>query len=276
MHPKAVPLTFAIWPSLSQSLRSKHPLPSRIFLSRQQQGRNIGHSYGSSALRNVSVPLRPSIRLIAALMQTSRSFSPAPAQLAESGFQRSVRVVSHGTNVSAKQQIQRPNQPSCCRPWELSVRSSSRHAAIHQHSRWSPKTRATQPAGSSSSAERARADYMADPPAGGRDFFNWVLDLPWQRVAVWLVVVFAGLQLREFFGVSSCCLHCRAALFSHACMHAMLPHELASFCVKVCFTCRGRGGGERGGNWEEQPMPSMFPSMSGLVIVGDTIHTTLP
>ena len=191
-------------------------------------------------------------------MQTSRSFSPGPAQLAESGFQRSVRVGVPATSLSAKQQIKRPNQASCCQPWELSIRNSSRHAASDQPSRWSAKVQATQPAGSSSSADRARADYMAAPPAGGRDFFNWLLDLPWQRVAVWLVVVFAGLQLREFFGVSSCCLHCRAAHNLHACMPCRLVniHLHVSMC-DACFSKAGKGPRGRGnGNRSQCPAQS--------------------
>ncbi|KAK9803415.1 hypothetical protein WJX72_009498 [[Myrmecia] bisecta] len=49
---------------------------------------------------------------------------------------------------------------------------------------------------------RPKAHIRPDPPAGGRDFFQWLLDLPWQRVGVWLVVAVFASQLRDFFGIA--------------------------------------------------------------------------
>lgn len=54
------------------------------------------------------------------------------------------------------------------------------------------------------------ASYVAHPDAikasnvvpGGRDFFQWILDLPWNRVGVWLAVAWFAYQLKDFFGVS--------------------------------------------------------------------------
>ena len=37
---------------------------------------------------------------------------------------------------------------------------------------------------------------------GGREFFNWIVDLPWNRLGVWLVVAWFVYQLKDFFGVS--------------------------------------------------------------------------
>ena len=37
--------------------------------------------------------------------------------------------------------------------------------------------------------------------AGGRAFFDWLADLPWQRLGVWGIVVVFAYQLRDFFGV---------------------------------------------------------------------------
>lgn len=44
--------------------------------------------------------------------------------------------------------------------------------------------------------------------AGGKDFFDWLLNLPWKRVGIWGLVGFSAYQLKDFFGVSynlSCC-----------------------------------------------------------------------
>jgi hypothetical protein len=38
--------------------------------------------------------------------------------------------------------------------------------------------------------------------AGGRAFFDWLVDLPWKRVGVWGFVAMFAYQLKDFFGVS--------------------------------------------------------------------------
>ena len=47
----------------------------------------------------------------------------------------------------------------------------------------------------------AAAMNSSSPVPGGRDFFNWLVDLPWNRVGVWIVVAWFLYQLKDFFGV---------------------------------------------------------------------------
>ncbi|KAK9826469.1 hypothetical protein WJX81_002640 [Elliptochloris bilobata] len=39
-------------------------------------------------------------------------------------------------------------------------------------------------------------------PAVGRDLFQWLRKVPWERIGVWMVVVFAALNLKDFFGIA--------------------------------------------------------------------------
>jgi hypothetical protein len=43
---------------------------------------------------------------------------------------------------------------------------------------------------------------VQNAPTGGKDFFAWLLDLPWKRVGIWALVGMLAYQLSEFFGVS--------------------------------------------------------------------------
>jgi hypothetical protein len=61
----------------------------------------------------------------------------------------------------------------------------------------------------------AAAVRSSNPVPGGRDFFNWLVDLPWNRVGVWIVVAWFVYQLKDFFGVG------QARLFPAA-SHKML------------------------------------------------------
>ena len=62
---------------------------------------------------------------------------------------------------------------------------------------------------------------------GGRDFFNWLLDLPWKRVGVWALVIWFAYQLRDFFGVSR-----QDFLWCIACSHkfGLMTIELMIHC----------------------------------------------
>lgn len=51
------------------------------------------------------------------------------------------------------------------------------------------------------SASVRTATTASRPVPGGRDFFAWLLDLPWNRVGVWVVVAWFFYQLKDFFGV---------------------------------------------------------------------------
>ena len=53
-----------------------------------------------------------------------------------------------------------------------------------------------------SAAGRASDASTSNPVPGGREFFNWIVDLPWNRLGVWLVVAWFVYQLKDFFGVS--------------------------------------------------------------------------
>ena len=44
-------------------------------------------------------------------------------------------------------------------------------------------------------------EKASDLVPGGREFFQWILDLPWNRLAVWLAVAWFTYQLKDFFGV---------------------------------------------------------------------------
>ena len=53
----------------------------------------------------------------------------------------------------------------------------------------------------------ARADAITTEKAsdlvpGGREFFQWIVDLPWNRLAVWVAIAWFAYQLKDFFGVS--------------------------------------------------------------------------
>lgn len=54
------------------------------------------------------------------------------------------------------------------------------------------------------SASVRTASTTSMPVPGGRDFFAWLVDLPWNRVGVWVVVAWFMYQLKDFFGVCSC------------------------------------------------------------------------
>ena len=152
---------------------------------------------------------------------SGHSSAPASAQLDKTAFHNSEGLGLQNRCPPTRQQKPRTVRATPCPSWGSANTSAGWHATAtrdNQPRRCPSQLHAAQSPGAPSVAERARADYMAAPPAGGRDFFNWVLDLPWQRVAVWLVVVFAGLQLREFFGVSRFVMSCKAVHDSlHAC-----------------------------------------------------------
>ncbi|CAL5219585.1 g1445 [Coccomyxa viridis] len=46
------------------------------------------------------------------------------------------------------------------------------------------------------------AQANANLVPGGRDFFTWLVDLPWNRVGVWAVVVWFMYSLKDFFGIA--------------------------------------------------------------------------
>ena len=48
----------------------------------------------------------------------------------------------------------------------------------------------------------AAAAGTADAPTEVQiDVFQWLRNVPWERIGVWLVVVVAALNLKDFFGV---------------------------------------------------------------------------
>ena len=54
-------------------------------------------------------------------------------------------------------------------------------------------------------------------PAGGKAFFDWMVDLPWKRVSIWAFVALFALQLRDFFGV---CFTLHRILMASLCLTA--------------------------------------------------------
>lgn len=53
-------------------------------------------------------------------------------------------------------------------------------------------------------ASRRPSSTVMNAPTGGKDFFAWLLDLPWKRFGIWALVVLVAYQLKDFFGVSEC------------------------------------------------------------------------
>ena len=53
-----------------------------------------------------------------------------------------------------------------------------------------------------SAAAGASDVSTSNPVPGGREFFDWIVDLPWNRLGVWLVVAWFVYQMKDFFGVS--------------------------------------------------------------------------
>lgn len=108
------------------------------------------------------------------------------------------------------------NRPSCWRRCAFGHRPTlSRSRRQHQakalrcSSSASPKSTfesaAQKPSSRPSSKLRSvsvrTASTTSRPVPGGRDFFAWLLDLPWNRVGVWVVVAWFMYQLKDFFGV---------------------------------------------------------------------------
>ena len=52
------------------------------------------------------------------------------------------------------------------------------------------------------SADAISTDQAPAIVLGGREFFQWIVDLPWNRLAVWMAVAWFVYQLKDFFGVS--------------------------------------------------------------------------
>jgi hypothetical protein len=50
-------------------------------------------------------------------------------------------------------------------------------------------------------ADAITTEKASDLVPGGREFFQWILDLPWNRLGVWLAVAWFTYQLKDFFGV---------------------------------------------------------------------------
>lgn len=42
---------------------------------------------------------------------------------------------------------------------------------------------------------------VLNAPTGGKDFFAWLIDLPWKRLGIWAFVSLLAYQLKDFFGV---------------------------------------------------------------------------
>lgn len=53
-------------------------------------------------------------------------------------------------------------------------------------------------------SSRRPSSTVMNAPTGGKDFFEWLLDLPWKRLGIWALVVLVAYQLKDFFGVSKC------------------------------------------------------------------------
>ena len=125
-----------------------------------------------------------------------------PALLCSACWDRPAFVPDRGNSRSRREQVQH-------------VRSSSRRSEKHREVLSTLRSQQAARQVRHSAAAAGESDVStSNPVPGGREFFSWIVDLPWNRLGVWLVVAWFVYQLKDFFGVSGCAalLHVRSVL----------------------------------------------------------------
>ncbi|EIE20668.1 hypothetical protein COCSUDRAFT_48360 [Coccomyxa subellipsoidea C-169] len=144
---------------------------------------------GTPSVLSVAGPMRPYASTPAKLPCDSPQI-PFTAQSCPRCWPR--RAFGQRQNFSRSKRQQHARAVRCCNT--NAFQGGSFGSASHEHNvRLTTKLR---------SASVRTASTTSMPVPGGRDFFAWLVDLPWNRVGVWVVVAWFMYQLKDFFGIA--------------------------------------------------------------------------